>query len=44
MLFRVRKYAPDYPGLEGLDLTPKGALERPRGEGAARVVPGRFLE
>ena len=44
MLFRVRKYAPDHPGLEGLDLSPKGALERPREEGASRVVPGEYLE
>ena len=44
MLFRVRKYAPDYPGLEGLDLAPKGTLERTREEGASRVVPGQFLE
>ena len=44
MLFRVRKYAPDYAGLEGLDLAPKGTLERPRGESSERVVPGQFLE
>ena len=36
MLFRVRKYAPDYPGLQALDLTPKGVLERPPEQGAAR--------
>ena len=36
MLFRVRKYAPDYPGLEPLDLTPKGVLERPPEQGAVR--------
>ena len=44
MLFRVRKYAPDHPGLKGLDLSPKGVLERSPEEGAARVVPGQYLE
>ena len=44
MLFRVRKYAPDHPGLEGLDLTPKGALVRDREQGASRIVAGEFLE
>ena len=44
MLFRVRKYAPDHPGLKGLDLAPKGTLERPREQGASRVVPGEYLE
>ena len=44
MLFRVRKYPPDHPGLEGLDLRPKGALERLREQGASRVIPGEFLE
>ena len=42
MLFRVRKYAPDHPGLEGLDLTPKGALVRDREQGASRIVAGEF--
>ena len=44
MLFRVRKYAPEHPGLKGLDLAPKGALERPREQGASRVTPGEYLE
>ena len=44
MLFRVRKYAPDHPGLKGLDLAPKGALERDRGQGATSIVAGQFLE
>ena len=26
-LYRVARYAPDYPGLQGLDLTPKGTIE-----------------
>lgn len=26
-LFKARKYAPDFPGLEGRDLTPKGTVE-----------------
>ena len=44
MLFRVRKYAPDHAGLKGLDLAPKGALERDREQGASRVSAGEFLE
>ena len=44
MLFRVRKYAPDHPGLAGLDLAPKGALERERAQGPSRIVAGQFLE
>ena len=26
-LYRAARYAPDYPGLQGLDLTPKGTIE-----------------
>ena len=44
MLFRVRKYAPDHPGLKGLDLSPKGTLERTPEQGASRIVAGQFLE
>ena len=29
LVFRAYWYAPDYPGLQGLDLTPKGTIERP---------------
>jgi len=28
-VFKVHRYAPDYPGLKGRDLTPKGAIELP---------------
>ena len=28
-LFRVYRYAPDYPGLQGLDLTPGDPVELP---------------
>ena len=28
-VFKVERYAPDYPGLRGCDLTPKGIIERP---------------
>ena len=28
-VFKVRRYAPDYPGLAGRDLTPKGVIELP---------------
>ena len=32
-LYRATRYAPDYPGLKALDLTPKGPIEEmPRGE------------
>ena len=44
MLFRVRKYAPDHPGLDGLDLAPKGTIERRREQGASRIRPGEFSE
>ena len=27
--YRAYWYAPDYPGLQGLDLTPQGTIERP---------------
>ena len=30
LAYRAYWYAPDYPGLQGLDLTPKGTIERPR--------------
>ena len=43
MLFRVRKYAPDYPGLQALDLTPRGVLERPPEQGAARFSRAALL-
>ena len=43
MLFRVRKYAPDYPGLQALDLTPMGVLERPPEQGAARFSRAELL-
>ncbi len=46
-VYRATRYAPDYPGLRGLDLTPKGPLEEtPRKEQAqeetktAATVPG----
>ena len=29
-LYRAHRYPPDYPGLQGLDLTPKGTVERYR--------------
>mgnify|MGYP006271439395 CR=1 FL=1 len=29
-VFKVERYAPDYPGLRGRDLTPKGVIERKR--------------
>ena len=29
-LYRSYRYAPDYPGLQGLDLTPSGPIELPR--------------
>ena len=29
-LFRAYRYAPNYPGLQGKDLSPKGLIERPR--------------
>ena len=28
-VFKVERYAPDYPGLRGRDLSPKGVIERP---------------
>ena len=28
-VFKVHRYAPDYPGLQGRDLTPKGVIELP---------------
>ena len=28
-VFKVHRYAPDYPGLAGRDLTPKGVIELP---------------
>jgi len=28
-VFKVRRYAPNYPGLAGCDLTPKGVIELP---------------
>ena len=31
-VFKVERYAPDYPGLRGRDLTPKGLIERPASE------------
>jgi phosphatidylethanolamine-binding protein (PEBP) family uncharacterized protein len=31
-VFKVERYAPDYPGLRGRDLTPKGVIERPVSE------------
>ena len=43
MLFRVRKYAPDYPGLQALDLTPRGVLERPPERGAGRFSRAELL-
>ena len=30
-LFRVYRYAPDYPGLQGLELTPGETVELPAG-------------
>ncbi len=32
-LYRAYRYAPDYPGLQHYDLTPKGTLERYRNAG-----------
>ena len=29
-LYRAHRYPPDYPGLQGLDLTPKGTVARYR--------------
>ena len=43
LLFRVRKYAPDYPGLKALDLTPKGVLERAPEQGAVRFSRAALL-
>ncbi len=31
-VFKVHRYAPEYPGLAGRDLTPKGAIELPASE------------
>jgi hypothetical protein len=31
-VFKVHRYAPDYPGLAGRDLTPKGVIELPASE------------
>jgi hypothetical protein len=31
-VFRVHRYAPDYPGLAGRGLTPKGVIELPASE------------
>jgi len=31
-VFKVHRYAPDYPGLAGRDLTPQGAIELPASE------------
>jgi hypothetical protein len=28
-VFKVHRYAPDFPGLKGKDLTPKGVIELP---------------
>ena len=28
-MFKVDRYAPDYPGLRGRGLTPQGIIERP---------------
>ena len=44
VLFRARKYAPDHPGLKGLDLSPKGTIERSPEQGASRVGTREFLE
>ena len=30
MIYRALRYAPDYPGLQNIDLTPKGSIERYR--------------
>jgi hypothetical protein len=31
-VFKVHRYAPDYPGLAGRDLSPKGVIELPASE------------
>jgi hypothetical protein len=46
-VFKVERYAPDYPGLRGRDLTPKGVIELPAsqkgktGLDKADAAPGR---
>ncbi len=45
-VFKAHRYAPDYPGLKGRDLTPKGVIELPAaqkgktGMDQANAVPG----
>ena len=38
-VFRAYRYAPDYPGLTGRDLTPGGALELPKPTPTATTTP-----
>lgn len=41
--FRAKRYAPDYPGLAGRDLTPQGPIELPVGTGAPLIAEGGHL-
>jgi hypothetical protein len=38
-VFRAYRYAPDFPGLEGMDLTPGGAIEIPKPTPTATPTP-----
>ncbi len=37
--FRILRYAPDYPGLQGRELTPQGAIELPKPTPETTVTP-----
>ncbi|MBN2541377.1 aryl-sulfate sulfotransferase [bacterium] len=42
-IFRCYRYAPDYPGLEGRDLTPVGPIELPESTGISeKIIPDKF--
>lgn len=41
-VFRIRRYAPDYPGLAGRDLTPQCVIELPESENDGPDLTGTF--
>ena len=43
-VFKVHRYAPDYPGLAGRDLTPKGVIELPASEKGKTGLDGMTEE
>jgi len=42
-VFKVHRYAPDYPGLAGRDLTPKGVIELPAAQKSKTGLDKAFL-